>query len=194
MKRVLVLVGTPGVGKSSVSNLLASRLNGVHVNLGKLVKQEGLSCGLDKKRGTLIVDVKKVSKRVRDVVRQSEGYVIVDSHFAMDVVAAEDAFLAFVLRRNPDELQGILKERGFKESKVAENVAAEILDVCLFEAVKAYGEKKVCEVDVSGRTIEDVVEEIICVVNGRSECRVSVVDWLTKLELEERLDEFLISF
>ncbi len=191
MKRVLVVVGTPGVGKSSVAGLLASRLNGTYVSLSDLVKSEGLSCGLDRKRDTLIADLEKVSKRVGKIVEQSEGYVIIDGHFAMDVVAAEDLHLAFVLRRDPDELREVLQKRGFKDSKVAENVAAEVLDVCLFEAVEAYGEGKVCEVDVSGKTVEGVVDEILCVVDGRKKCRVNVVDWLTKLELEGRLDEFL---
>lgn len=194
MKRVLVVVGTPGVGKSSVSSMLASRLSGIHVNLSGLVNKESLSCGLDEKRGTLIVDLKELSRRVSEIIQQSEGYIIVDGHFAMDVIGVDDAFLAFVLRRNPDKLLEVLKERGFKESKVAENVAAEILDVCLFDAVKAYGEEKVCEVDVSDKTVEEVVDEIICVVDGRRRCGVGVIDWLTKLELEGRLDEFLASF
>ncbi len=194
IKRVLVIVGTPGVGKSSVSSLLASRLKGTHVSLGELVKEEGLSCGFDKKRETLIADNEKVSKRVKEIIKQSEGYVIVDGHFAMDIVTVEEVFFAFVLRRNPDELWKTLKKRGFKESKVAENVAAEVLDVCLFNAVRAYGEKKVCEVDVSGKTVEEVVDEIICVINGRKRCRVGIIDWLMKLELEGRLDEFLHTF
>lgn len=194
MKRVLVLAGTPGVGKSSVSSLLASRLAGILVGLSDLVKLEGLSCGLDEKRETLVADTERVSKRVGEIIAQSKSYVIVDGHFAMDVVAAEDVFLAFVLRRSPDELREILEERGFKEEKVGENVAAEILDVCLFDAVKVYGEKKVCEIDVSGRTVEETVDEIMRIVNGCSKCRVGVVDWLAKLELEGRLDEFLALF
>ena len=194
MKQVLLVVGTPGVGKSSVSDLLASHLSGFHVDLSDLVKNEGLSCGIDRKRGTLIADIKKISKHVGEIIGKSEGYVIVDGHFSMDVVADEDVFLVFILRRDPDELREILRKRGFSEAKVAENVAAEILDVCLFDAVEAYGEEKVCEVDVSSRSVENVVEEIVCVVEGRKGCRVGVVDWLTKLELENRLDEFLASF
>jgi adenylate kinase len=194
MKRVLVVVGTPGVGKSSVSSLLASRLGGVNVSLSELVKNEGLSCGVDRERETLIADMERLSRRIKKLIKKTEGYIIVDGHFAMDVVEAEDVFLAFVLRRNPDELREILEKRGFKESKLKENVAAEILDVCLFDAVKAYGEKRVCEVDVSGKTIEEVVEEIIDTLSNHRKCRVGVVDWLTKLELEGRLDEFLASF
>jgi adenylate kinase len=193
VKRILVLTGTPGVGKSSVARLLASRLDGVHINLSELVKSKGLNCGLDRNRETMIVDTKNVSKRVGEIVAQSEGYIVVEGHFAMDVVKAKDAFLVLVLRRNPDELRKALRERGFKESKVVENVAAEILDVCLFDAVQTYGEEKVCEVDVSGRTEDEVAEEIFSVVEGQRECCKRVVDWLAKLEMEGRLDEFLAS-
>ncbi len=191
MKRVLVIVGTPGVGKSSISGLLASRLDGVHVNLGDLVKNEGLRSGLDEKRQTLIADEEKISRRIQEIIEQSKGYVVVEGHFAVHVVAAGDAFLAFVLRRNPDELQETLRARGFIESKIAENVAAEILDVCLFDAVEAYGEGKVCEIDTSRKTIEDVVDEIVSILEGLKRCRVGVVDWLTALEMQGRLDEFL---
>ncbi|MDH5634564.1 MAG: adenylate kinase family protein [Candidatus Bathyarchaeota archaeon] len=194
MKRVLVLTGTPGVGKSSVARLLASRLAGVHINLSELVKSKGLDCGLDRKRETLIADTRNVSKQVGEIVAQSDGYIVVEGHFAVDVVKAEDAFLVLVLRRNPDELRKVLRKRGFKESKVLENVAAEILDICLSDAVETYGEERVCEVDVSGRTEEEVAEEIFCVVEGHKECRTGVVDWLAKLEMEGRLDEFLASF
>ena len=193
MKRVLVVAGTPGVGKTSVSTMLASRLQGMSIDLNELVRREGLDCGFDKRRETLIADTPKIAKRVREIIARvhSESYVVVDGHFAMDVVAADDVFLALILRRNPDELREALEEREFKEKKVTENVAAEVLDVCLFDALIAYGEKKVCEVDVSGRNVEEVVNEIIQVVTGRRQCRVGVVDWLTKLEVEGRLEDFL---
>jgi adenylate kinase len=193
MRQVLVLTGTPGVGKTSVAILLAQRLKGVHINLSELVKSEGLSCGLDEERDTLIADSEEVSKRVDTVIARAKGYMIVEGHFAIDVVAKEDASKVFVLRRAPDELRKALMKRRFKESKVAENVAAEILDVCLFDAVKTYGEEKVCEVDVSGKAAEDVTEEVIAVVKGREKCHVGIVDWLTKLEMEGRLDQFLAS-
>lgn len=191
MKRVLIVVGSPGVGKTSLSDLLASRLHGVKISLSELVRNEGLSCGFDERRRTLIADVEKVSSRVGEIIQQSEGWIVVDGHFAMDVVPVKDVFLAFVLRRDPDELQKVLSKRGFEEHKVAENVAAEILDVCLFDAIRAYGEKKVCEVDTSCKNEREVVEEVIRIINGQRQCRIGTVDWLTKLELADRLEEFL---
>lgn len=194
MKKVLVIAGSPGVGKSAVSKLLASRLNGVRVSLNDLVEKEGFNQGFDMKRETLVADTEKVSKRVDQIIKQFKGYIVVDGHFAVEVVSAGLVFAAFILRRNPDQLRKVLKKRGFKRSKIAENIAAEVLDVCLVDAVRAYGEKKVCEINVSQKTVEEVAAEIVMVVEGRRKCRIHVVDWLTKLELQGRLEEVLDGF
>jgi adenylate kinase len=191
MDRVLVIAGSPGVGKTSLSTFLTRYLKGVSVNISELVSREGMSCGFDEERKTLIADVDKVSKRVEEIIQGSEGWVVVDGHFAIDLVPSKEVFLAFVLRRDPSELREVLKSRGFDDRKVDENVAAEILDVCLFDAVETYGEEKVCEIDITGRSEEDVADEVIQIVEGKKECKVGKVDWLTKLELAGRLEEFL---
>ena len=139
MKRIFLIVGTPGVGKSSVSTRFAARLNGSHINVGELVKKEGLNLGIDEERRALIADEKQVSVRVREIIEQCESDVVIDGHFAMNIIAANDIYLAFILRRDPDELREVLENRGFDDGKVAENVAAEILDVCLFDVVEASG-------------------------------------------------------
>ncbi|MCK4633874.1 AAA family ATPase, partial [Candidatus Bathyarchaeota archaeon] len=69
MKRVLIVVGSPGVGKTSLSDLLASRLHGVKISLSELVRNEGLSCGFDERRRTLIADMEKVSSRVGEIIQ-----------------------------------------------------------------------------------------------------------------------------
>jgi broad-specificity NMP kinase len=84
-----------------------------------------------------------------------------------------------------------MEEAGFSGSKLWENLASEILDVCLVEALNAYNKEKVCELDVSGRRTEEVVAEILEVLEGSKKCAVGVVDWLSELESEGLLDEFL---
>jgi adenylate kinase len=191
--QVLVITGTPGVGKSSVSRALALKLNAVNVNLSALVELEGLSVGRDTKRDTQIVNTKEVSRHVKELISRTRGLVIVEGHSAMDVVAKEDVLLAFVLRRSPDQLRTVLRRRGFDENKVAENVAAEILDICLFDTVKAFGQGKTCELETSGVSIEDTVTGITGIIAGTQPCHVGIVDWLGRLESEGRLDEFLAS-
>ena len=193
-RRVILVTGTPGVGKTSISRLLASKLDAVYISLAELVERERLISGVDKARGTLIADTDRVSKRVQEIIKSSEGDVIVDSHYAVDVVPTKDVHMVFVLRRDPSELKSVMENRGFKEKKLWENLAAEILDVCLWDAVSTCGSDKVCEIDVSGKRIEEVVEDMILMLEGRKKCRVGIVDWLGKLEGEGRLHEFLRPF
>jgi len=193
-KRVILITGTPGVGKTAISVALASKLNAMHIDLTKLVEQERLISGVDKARGTLIADIDRVSKRVQQIVRDCKGDAIIDGHYAVNVIPARNVHRVFVLRRDPDELQRWMKDHGFKERKLWENLAAEILDVCLWEAVKACGPNKVCEINVSGKGIEEVVKDIISVLERKRKCRVGIVDWLGKLEAEGRLQDFLKDF
>ena len=189
-----MVTGTPGVGKTIVSSLLASRLNAFHIDLGKLVEQEKLWSDVDKTRGTLIVDISKLSRRVQEIIEHSEEDIILDGHYAVDVVPAKNVHVVFALRREPDELRQTMQTRGFKGKKLKENLAAEVLDVCLYNAVKACGVKKVCEINVTGKKAEKVVEEIVAVLEGKKLCAVGIVDWLGKLENEGRLEEFLEDF
>lgn len=193
-RQVILITGTPGVGKTVVSSLLASKLDALHIDIAELVKEENLVRGFDKTRETLIADAHKTSNRVKEIIHRSERDVIVDGHYAVDVVAASKIYRVFVLRRNPDELKKILKDYGFEGRKLWENLAAEILDVCLWNAVSACGSDKVCEIDVSGRKIGEITEGIIQILEESGKCETGVVDWLGKLEKERRLQDFLKHF
>jgi adenylate kinase len=193
-KRIIVVTGTPGVGKTAVSALLASKLDALHIDLGQLVKQEKLWGDIDRTRETLIADMSKVSKRLQEIIAGTEKDVVLDGHYAVDVVPASNVHKVFVLRREPTELRRSMLEKGFKNRKLKENLAAEVLDVCLYNAVKACGVEKVCEIDVSGKEIKEVTEEIVAVLEGKKPCSVGIVDWLGKLEDEGRLEEFLEDF
>jgi len=190
-RRILIITGAAGVGKTSVSALLASKLGALHIDIGQLVLKENLVEGKDEARDTMIADVEKVSKRVVEMIAEAAGDVVVDGHYAVDVVAAEDVFRVFVLRRNPEELKPFLESRGWSGIKLWENLACEVLDTCLTDAVEACGREKVCEIDVTGRSVDDVVAEILQILEDNRKCFVGVVDWLTFLEMQGRLDEFL---
>ena len=138
--------------------------------------------------------MEKISKRTLEIIRDCDVDVIVDGHYAVDVVPRADVDLVFVLRRHPHELKTFMEKRGFGNRKLWENLAAEILDVCLSEAVETCGVDKVCEVDASGKSVEEVVEDIIQILEGRQRCKVGAVDWLGRLDEEGRLDEFLRHF
>jgi adenylate kinase len=190
-RRVILVTGTPGVGKTTVSQKLASKLDAVYIGIKELVKKQKLVTSVDEERRTLIADTEKVSKQLQETLTKTEGIIIIEGHYATDVVPKKDVNTVFVLRRDPRELKGALEKRGYEEKKLWENLAAEILDVCLWDALSACGSDKVCEIDVSGKTVEEVVEEMMLVLEKRKDRRFGIVDWLGKLENEGQLEEFL---
>jgi len=191
-KRVILVTGTPCVGKTSVARLLASKLDAFYVNLTELALHENLISGKDEERGSIIVDENRMRRKIRQIVEDCDkSEVIVDGHYAVSVVPKELTTHIFVLRRDPVELRKLMEQCGFSGRKLWENLASEILDVCLCEALNVCENGKVCELDVSGKSVEEIVDEILNVLNGSEERRVGVVDWLGKLESEGLLEKFL---
>jgi adenylate kinase len=191
VKRVVLITGTPCVGKTSVARLLSSRLNAILVNLTELALHENLISGVNGELDSIIVDEVRLRRKISVVIEKSDRDVVVDGHYAVHVVPKRFVSHVFVLRRDPVELRGFMEKAGFSGRKLWENLAAEILDVCLFDAIKVYGKDVVCELNVTGKSQEEVVKEILGAINERVKCRVGVVDWLGKLEIEGLLDEYL---
>lgn len=189
--RIIIITGTPGVGKSSISSLLASRIGGEVISVGKLVEEEKLHLGWDDERKTYIADIDAVSKRIGEIIKAKHGTIIIEGHYAVHVVPPEKVNLVFVLRRDPRELRKVLESRLYDQRKIQENLAAEILDVCLFDAVNICGVERVSEVDTTGKNLDEVVEEMVMLIEGKKRRRVGIVDWLGMLESEGELDEYL---
>ncbi|MCL2642663.1 MAG: adenylate kinase family protein [Candidatus Bathyarchaeota archaeon] len=195
MKRqVIVVTGTPCVGKSTLSRRLAECLGAVYVNLTDYAVQNGLVLGMDVQRNSIIVDEAKMRAALAVFIDQlpNSVAVVVDGHFAASVVSDGFSSFVFVLRRNPVELKEFMQREGFSEAKLFENLSAEILDVCLVEALQMQS-GKICEIDVTGKSVEQSVEEVLSIILGTQDCICGggVVDWLGFLEQNGLTDQYL---
>ena len=191
-RRVFLVTGTPCVGKTSVARLLASKLDALYVNLTELAMHENLISGKDEERGSIIVDEIRMRRKIREIVEHCDReHIVIDGHYAVSVVPKKLVTYVFVLRRDPVELRKLMEQCGFSGRKLWENLASEILDVCLVEALNIHEKGKVCELDVTSKSVEEAVGEILDVLDGRKKCCVGIVDWLGKLESEGQLGEFL---
>jgi len=188
--RLIVVTGTPGVGKTRFSRALAKKLGAVHIDLGLLATREKFTTGFDKLRQTYIVDTKKMARALKRILHYLSGNVVLDGHFAADVVPLKLLDMVFVLRCHPEKLKRRLRRRKIPERKMAENVRAEILDVCLLDAINSCGLKRVCEIDVSTKKTAALVAEALKVLENRSKRRVGVVDWLGLLERQDLLGKY----
>jgi adenylate kinase len=191
MKRVILITGTPAIGKTTTAKQLSIKLNADYINLTDFAKTYNLTLGEDIERQTTIIDEKAMQQKLKETIEASaNANVIVDGHYAAAVTPTDQVTKVFVLRRNPKELKEFMQKSGFNDAKLNENLSAEILDSCLIEAMQTQ-QGKVCELDVTGKTVEENVAEILDVLDRGKKCDVGIVDWLGMLEREELTDQFL---
>jgi len=191
MKRVILITGTPCTGKTTTSKLLVQKLNAQYINLTDFAKTYKLTLGEDLERQTTIIDEEAMQQKLQETIAASnKANIIVDGHYAAAVTPTDLVSKVFVLRRNPKELKSFMLKSGFSETKMWENLSTEILDSCLIEAIQTQ-KGKVCELDVTGKTLDENVSEILDVLDNDKKCSVGIVDWLGLLEREGVLDEYL---
>jgi len=181
---VVLITGVPGVGKTIVSEILARELRGTHIELSKLAFEENLVEEKDVERDTVVIDQETMKRRLAALIAGSNRPLIIDGHYASDLVDPETADYVFVLRRSPWTLKVVLESRGYGREKVRENVEAELLGVVLEDALRSQLHEKICEVDTTERETGDVVQEILDVLKGRKESRFGEIDWMIKAEVE----------
>ncbi|MGB9915531.1 MAG: adenylate kinase family protein [Candidatus Bathyarchaeales archaeon] len=192
MKRVILITGTPCIGKTTIAQQLASKLDALYINLTEYAEKHHLIACEDEKRKTHIINEEKMREKIAETIKATEkSTVIIDGHYAHAVVPKRYVTRIFVLRRNPIELKRLMEQRGFAGDKLWENLAAEILDVCLVEALQAHRQEKICELDVTGKTAEEATSEILNILDGHEKCFVGIVDWLGMLEKENLIDKYL---
>jgi adenylate kinase len=190
-KRVILITGTPCTGKTTTAKQLAPKLDAQYINLTDYAKTYSLTLGEDKERKTIIIDEEKMRIKLAETISSSDkANIIIDGHYAAAVTPTELVSNVFVLRRNPKELKKFMEKSGYVGTKMWENLSAEILDICLVEALQAQ-EGKVCELDVTGKTVDEVVDDVVGVLEKGKKCFSGIVDWLGMLEREGLTDQYL---
>jgi adenylate kinase len=191
MKHVILITGTPCVGKTTTAKQLATKLGAEYINLTDFAKTNNLTLGEDKERQTTIINEEAMKKKLIETIKAStNSNIIVDGHYAAAVTPTKLVTNVLVLRRNPKELKEFMRKCGFSDAKLYENLSAEILDSCLIEAMQNQ-EGKVCELDVTGKTVEENVSDIVEVLDKGKKCYAGFVDWLGMLEREGITDQYL---
>jgi adenylate kinase len=191
MKRVILITGTPCVGKTTTAKQLATKLNADYINLTDFAKTNNLTLGEDKKRNTTIINEKAMQHKLAETINATDNAnIIIDGHYVSAVTPPNLTTHVFVLRRNPKELKQLMQKCGFEGAKLWENLSAEILGTCLIEAMQTQ-QGKVCELDATGKTVEETVSEIMDVLEKGKKCYSGIVDWLGMLEKEGLTSEYL---
>lgn len=142
------MTGTPGTGKTAIAKALAKAVNAVVIDANALVKRRGLWFNKAKHEADLGRLKKEILREIKKAEREQRGFVC-EGHLLCEFPLPCDACV--VLRCDPRELARRLRARGYARRKIAENALCEILDYCVIRAERAYGAKRVIQVDATKR-------------------------------------------
>ena len=168
-KKIILLTGTPGTGKTTAANQLKDSYK--VINLTQFIKENNLGTN----EGEIEVEINKLREEIAQEIQSiDEENIVIEGHLAHYL----EGDYCIVLRLKPELLEERLQSREYSEKKVGENVEAEKMDLILSEAVSR--NNKVREVDTTGKSVGEVVREIRNGIENR-ESSVGVVDWTGSL-------------
>ena len=171
---MIAITGTPGTGKTRLAEELRARGYEV-LDINEQVRNNGLLEEKDEGRDTYCVDTDALDLLLEG--HRGKELVLIEGHISHCV----ECDMIIVIRCSPDILAKRLKERGYSQNKVTENVQAEILDVILCEASEA--DVPVWELNSSSyaaTALADMAEDII--KGNTDKYRPGNVDWTEEIE------------
>ena len=173
---IIAITGTPGTGKTSVAEQIRDKDFEV-IDLNNIAKQKGFILGVDRKRNSNIVDIKKLDKHVLENYSDKK-FVFIEGHLS-HLLKNVDKII--VLRCHPLKLKQNLIKKGWKIEKIKENVESEILDIILCETVDLHSENDIFEVDVSKKSVKEVSDIILdmvkCEFKNMKKYKIGDIDW-----------------
>jgi len=179
----IVITGNPGVGKHTITQEIAEKLELSIIDINSIARDAGL---FEKNKNTNDVDTTKLEKILEQKI--SEKNVIV-GHLAPYVLDKNSVRIMIVLRRSPYDLISVYKERKYTDEKSNENLGSEVLGIIAHDAMSKFKEKTF-QINTSGKSIQDVVEKVMTVISNNT--GNEEVDWLDLVTKNNDLKKFFV--
>lgn len=179
---IIALTGAPGTGKTTVSDILKQQYPCDIIDLNRLIIEENLNLGKDEACDSLIVDIEKLRCRLREIIEQEPGDIIIEGHLSHLMPA--DAVI--VLRTEPRVLRERLgRRKGYSTLKIKENADAEALDVILVEALEL--NDNVFEINTTHMRAFDAAKSVVSIIGTLKKREIPVdflpgkIDWIEQV-------------
>ena len=177
----IVITGNPGVGKHTVTEKIAHRLELPIIDINKIAKESGL---FEENEDANDIDTEKLKKILEGKI--SDNNLIV-GHLAPYVLDKSQVKIMIVLRRSPYDLITVYKNRKYSDKKIKDNTGSEILGIIAHDAINRFEEKTV-QIDITGKTIEENEENVISIISTNK--GNENVDWLDLVTKNNDLRKF----
>ena len=152
----IIITGSPGVGKTSLAKLLASKLHCLAINEQQfaLLRKIGK---WNAEENELVIPLVPFAKALNRLFSKEKN-VVVEGHLLCELRLKAD--FVVLIRVHPEMLEARLEAKGYSAEKVQDNVFCEGIDYCKKHVLRNYAKEKVLEVQ-SGKTIKETLDRII---------------------------------
>jgi adenylate kinase len=133
--KIIIVTGSVASGKTALAKLLAKKNHAIYIDVNGLIKEYRLYSSYNKKLKSYLVNVKKLNKFLINLIKNSKNNLVLDSHLT-HYLPSKYVDLCYVTKCDLKTLKKRLEKRRYSKEKIRENLDAEILDVCLIEALE----------------------------------------------------------
>jgi len=189
----IIVSGTPGVGKHTISLELSKLLNGFPIlDINKVILTGNLF--IYSSEFETEIDVTKVYNSLKLLLSTKE-YVnaIIVGHLAPYVLDPLLIDFVVILRRNPFELKRIYEKRAYSEKKISDNLISEILGIISYDFLKNFNKKNIIELEIIENVLPSVyAQKIIDMYNNKNLREFGMIDWLSVAQTNPQMFKFLL--
>jgi len=115
--KAIIITGSVGTGKTTLAKKLAKENNLIYIDVNKLIKQQNLSEGFDKKRDCEIIDARKLNDILIKKIKSSKKQLIIDSHLS-HYLPKKYVEKCIVCKCSLKELKKRLQKRKYAKKKI----------------------------------------------------------------------------
>jgi len=157
----ILICGTPGTGKTTLVERLKPKLPKFNfINLSQFAIENDCISEYDDKMETHVLDEVKLLQKIEPSLKSNKFNLIESIH--SDLLSETTIDWIFVCRTNNTRLYDRLKARSYKESKISNNLEAEIFQTILDEAKETFGSERITELTSnSEKDVETNVKSIL---------------------------------
>lgn len=142
MVKVILITGTPGAGKTTIS----SQIDLPHYNMLDLATKLECIDGYDEIRNASIIDEHKLKIELEVWLNSiQDSFIIIEGHIS-NIISKNYLFHCFILSPPQSIIFERLKKRGYSKDKIRENMDAHILKECYYDALENYGKNNITEI------------------------------------------------
>ena len=188
----IILSGTPGVGKHTIATTLSSLFDKVTiVDINKIILSEDLL--IPSQRGNHDVDIQKSLDFLTLLLSKKEYQdSIIVGHLAPYVIDPLLVDLAVILRRSPYELIKIYEDRSYSQTKISDNIVAEILGIISYDALKNFEFSKLSELEIATSILPSLsAQKIVNMYMDKKQRSFGNIDWLPLIQNDPEMLKFL---